>query len=572
MKENILATNFDLDKEIDEVYEYINKCGGNINSKSVNLQNEIYELIHHVYSFMNDCNTTYLKQSEKLKVFNMSNNDKNRVSEKIIQPFLSLLKDISEKYIACETDCYLKTQNKDTLDVLRYIMLWVPNYFLDSNDKSSSEIVGNDMSSDIYQQCFNIWKNIMNHKKNLLLKAVQEHKIKSGFLNTNLKTTLVNILNANVGFSDVFKTKEAHEFLELFYDEIFNKLIKILNESYTIKDEGMNKISSDHGGAEIPYKQTIGYQYECQLMGVLFLAISTNIYNKDRYAAYTIGNLFIDKYYCNQNDNQKYLFIPYLMLFIQNKFNDDVPTRDSKYFQRKLKLIQDRINILKKDSVKKIDSQYISYYKKNKNGKYKYGYFGFTPDELFGISKGKAIDSTDQIAERFRLNMDYVIYIEDALICAWQDCNKLFCKYRQEYTNDKNSQEKFERYENIEKDRMDIYNMFRELAAEKQKLLKERLVYLITKDFHQLSKIEKILRASFLILTLPIQAVIFICVKTLRKFFHCFKLSFEVVLRLYASFQGLGTCKAVWAESCESYLDGLEINNNEKINARIRFV
>ena len=244
MKENILATNFDLDKEIDEVYEYINKCGGNINSKSVNLQNEIYELIHHVYSFMNDCNTTYLKQSEKLKVFNMSNNDKNRVSEKIIQPFLSLLKDISEKYIACETDCYLKTQNKDTLDVLRYIMLWVPNYFLDSNDKSSSEIVGNDMSSDIYQQCFNIWKNIMNHKKNLLLKAVQEHKIKSGFLNTNLKTTLVNILNANVGFSDVFKTKEAHEFLELFYDEIFNKLIKILNESYTIKDEGMNKISS----------------------------------------------------------------------------------------------------------------------------------------------------------------------------------------------------------------------------------------------------------------------------------------------------------------------------------------
>ena len=434
------------------------------------------------------------------------------------------------------------------------------------------------MLQNIEQQYFNIMKDIMIHKKNLLLNAIKNHNITDGFWKTNLQTALREVLISTVLFSGVFQTEEAHEFLKSFYANIFDELTNLLNKSYARKDQ---KINIEDKDVDLN-KQTIGYQYEHELMGMLFYVMSNNLYKQDRYAAYIIGNLFIEKYY-NDDKNQKYLYVPCLMIFIQNRFNDDVQTSEPKYFEKKLKLIKDRINILKNDAVKKTDCQYIKYYDKNNNGKYKYGYFGFTPDEWFGIKKETVVkdiktsekivarDSTDETAEKFRLNMDYVVSLEDALKYAWIDCNKLFHKYRKEYIDNQNSTSKHDKYEQIKKDRQNIYDTFRDLETEKQKLLKARLSDLINKDFRKLSKTEKVLRSLFLILTFPIHIVIFVCVKTLRKFFHCVRLGFEAIWKFYVSFRGDETCKDVWAEDCELNRYGLKINDNEEIKTRIKW-
>ncbi|MBQ9491875.1 MAG: hypothetical protein IJU86_03790, partial [Firmicutes bacterium] len=502
------------------------------------------------------------ENNEEKIVFNMDNEKKQKVEEKVIKPFLSLLKKMTEKCINCESDCYPKDEDgNDVLSLLTEIMEWGKNYFSDKN-----------VLQNIEQQYFNIMKDIMIHRKNLLLNAIKNHKIEDGFKKTNLQTTLREVLNSTVLFSGVFQTEEAHEFLRSFYANIFDELTNLLNKSYALKDQ---KINIEHKDVDLN-KQTIRYQYEHELMGTLFYVISSNIYKTNPYASYVIGNLFIKKYY-DDTKNQKYLYVPHLMLFIQNKFNDDIRTSDQEYFQKKLKLISGRIDILRNDAVKKTDPDCIKYYEKNKNGKYKYSYFGFTPDEFFGIkqeaetNKIVAINPDDETAEKFRLNMDYVVSIEDALTYAWRDCNKLFHQYRKEYLDDRDSQEKREKYEKIKKDRSDIYDMFRDLETEKQKLLKNRLTGLIKNNFPGLSKTEKILRSLFLILTFPIWAPIFILVKTLKKFFHCLRLGFEAVWKLYVGFRGYGTCKDVWAKDCELNLDGLKINDNEEIQARIKW-
>ena len=583
MSEENLEQEFNFDKDIINVCSKIDTYS---NSKAIKqtdiidngLQKIIRNLTVSVYNFMFKCDDCYSKKqpvnpdnpekNEEKTVFNMDNGKKTEVEEKVIKPFLSLLKMMTEKCINCEFDCYPKDEDGNgVLSLLTKIMEWGKNYFSDKN-----------VLQNIEQQYFNIMKDIMIHKKNLLLKAINNHKIKDGFGKTNLKTTLKEVLSSTVLFSGVFQTEEAHEFLKSFYANIFDELTNLLNKSYALKDQ---KINIEHKDVDLN-KQTIRYQYEHELMGTLFYVMSNNLYTQDRYAAYIIGNLFIKKYY-DDTKNQKYLYVPHLMTFIQNRFNDDVRTSEPKYFEKKLKLIKDRINILKNDAVKKTDYQYIKYYDKNNNGKYKYSYFGFTPDEFFGVQKQKvkgdenseekivATNLTDETAKKFRLNMDYVVSLEDALGCAWRDCNKLFHQYRKEYLDDRDSQIKRKKYDKIKKDRSDIYDMFRDLETEKQKLLKNRLTGLIKNNFPGLSKTEKILRSLFLILTFPIWAPIFILIKTLRKFFHCLRLGFEAIWKLYAGFRGYGTCKDVWAEDCELNLDGLKINGNEEIKTRIKW-
>ena len=544
VKKNNLEQKPDFGIEITKLVELIDKEKNeikNIGDKT----NTNYNFRESIHKLISDANDTFNNGQPKFMFY--KKDKRKKMYEQVIGPFFTLLKEMSGKCVDCESDCF--PVNADALSQLTDIVKWGKDYFSDEN-----------VLQDIEQQCFDIMKNIMINKKKLLLEAIKAHKIEDGFLKTNLQPTLVNVLTASNYFSRICKTEQAYKFLRSFYEDIFDELIKLLNQSYEQKDHAMPKKTIDAKDNELT-DQTIGFQYETQLMGVFFKAVAENIHETNPHAAYIIGNLFIDKYY-NNNEKQKYLYTPYLMSFIQNEFNDEVQTSDPDYFQKKLKLISDRIDILKSDTVKKIDSQNIAQKK---------CYFGFAPDEFFGVKEGVATDKTDQTAEKFRLNMDYVAQLEKALSFAWSSCDILFHDYRKKYMDDRNSKEKREKYERIKKDRQDIYDMYRDLETEKQKLLKERLTSLIGEHFNKLSKTEKILRSSFLILTFLIYAPIFICIKTLKKFFHRLRLGFEAILKLYAGFRGYRTCKDVRAEDCELNLDGLKINENQEINTRIKW-
>ena len=460
------------------------------------------------------------------------------VSRKIISTTLQSLNNMSERLIESTNDCY----SKEFLDKLENILCCF------------NEAIKNTANLNLYlvytRKVFNTMKNIMEHKKKLLLTAIENLSSNQQQENLNLNSVLSNLMEANVKFFSVCTINDqAYKFLIKFYSEVFDKLIPVLDKNNLndhLKQDNINLIDIIFDG--------------------ILRSSDKILYDGEDNPAYTIGDLFIKKYYLRNNTNNKVDWrVPNLDRFISQYDCFGTYHKYIDYFPIKIELMRKKIEILKDGQVKNGNKELnINSTGKDKRGKFVYGYFDFDPKEFFDLGN----DSDE--AKKFRLNIGYVISLEEDLEHIWNLCNKLFHRYKQNCKNNPNSAEARDKYENIKKDRADIYSVFRELEMEKQKLLKKRLVNILKNKFKPLSLFEKIFRLSLLIITFPIYASVFILIKTLRKFFHCFFLGLECIGKLLV-FECGDDCKDVWAKDCElGNLDGLKINGKE-ISRRIKW-
>ncbi len=401
-------------------------------------------------------------------------------------------------------------------------------------------------------EIFGIMKNIMAQTKKLLLTAIKNFESNQQHENLNLNSALSNLMEANVKFFSVYKIDDqAFDFLKKFYDGVFDQLIPVLDKNNiddNLKHYTINLIDIIFDGI-LRSSNKMLYSVSC---------------NRD--PAYTIGDLFIKKYYLRNNINNKVDWrVLNLDRFIDQYFYFGTYHKYIDYFPIKIELMREKIKILKDGKVKNGNKEFnINWTEKDKRGKFVYGYFGFNPQEFFDL--GNYSDG----AKKFRLNIGYVISLEKDLKRIWNLCNELLHIYKQACKDNPNSEEARGKYENIKIYRADIYSVFCELETEKQKLLKKRLVNILKNKFKPLSLFEKIFRLSLLIITFPIYASVFILVKTLRKFFHCFLLGLECIGKLLV-FECRDDCKDAWARDCElGNLDGLKINSKE-ISRRIKW-
>lgn len=130
-------------------------------------------------------------------------------------------------------------------------------------------------------------------------------------------------------------------------------------------------------------------------------------------------------------------------------------------------------------------------------------------------------------------------------------------------------------YDNCKKLRVENYKNLCEIETRKQSLLKKIMIAKRKSNFKHLGKKQKLLRACLLFITFPIHAVIFIVVRTIRKFSRCFFMGLEWMIKpLFYFFVLKGqcvNCKDCWAKHCEEgYLDGIKING-EEICKRIKW-
>ncbi len=311
---------------------------------------------------------------------------------------------------------------------------------------------------------FDIIKNIMEHKKKLLFTAIENFQSNQQDGNLNLNSALSNLMEANVKFFSVYQIDDqAFDFLKKFYGEVFDKLIPVLDKNNI--DDNLK-------------------QYTINLIDIIFDGIlrfgNKMLYDYEDNPAYTIGDLFIKKYYLRNNINNKVDWrVPNLDRFIDQYFNFGTYHKYMDYFPIKIDLMGEKIGILRNGQVNNLDEKVaIDWTEKyEKSEKFVYSYFDFDPKEFFDLK-----NNSDE-AKKFRLNMGYVISLEKDLKHIWYSCNNLFRGYKQACKNNANSEEARGKYKNIKKDRADIYSVFRELETEKQKLLKKRLVNIIRTKF-----------------------------------------------------------------------------------------
>lgn len=492
------------------------------------IKGDMYELIETVDNLLRDKNN----HSE------FADEEYINISSNIISTTLSQLNNMSKKLVDDTNDCY----SKDFLDKLENILCCFKEVIKNSTNSNQDQTYTNEI--------FGIMKNIMEQKKKLLLTAIENFQSNQQQKNLSLNSVLSNLMEANVKFMSVYNVdKNGFNFLKRFYGEVFDKLIPVLDKNNL--DDNLK-------------------QYNISLIDTIFDGILRSsdkmLYNCQDNPAYTIGDLFIEKYYLqNHTDNKVDWRVPNLDRFISKYYYYDT-YRKYDYYPIKVELMREKIKILENGQVENGNGEFnIDWGKKYSNTKrFVYGYFGFNPQEFFDLK-----NNSDE-ANTLRLNMGYIISLEGDLQHIWICCNKLFHEYKNKYENDPDSRDKCEQYPKIKKYRADIYNVFRELETEKQKLLKERLVNIIKSKFRPLSLFEKIFRLSLLIITFPIYASVFILVKTLSKFFHCFLLGLECIGKLLV-FKCRDDCKDVWAKDCEQgNLDGLKINGKE-ISNRIRW-
>ena len=546
---------FDFDKELEKVTETIKNIETwNPNTKSKDFKDKISSMVMQVIYFLNRIRESY-------SLDNSSNNsDKSRIRKKVfdevITPFVNSLSKLSEKLIVCENDCY----KENVLNVLFGEKSFFKEGYITFINTETENKERNDIGF-IHQARFDIMKNIMEHRKHLLLNAIKNHKTGISYEFSNVKRALNNLFDANIEFSNVRATDKTYKFLEDFYSDVFETLSKFLD---TVYDENRNGYKSeDHYNcledivSFIGYKDNILFKDEC------------GIYKKDQMAGYIIANLLIEKFDLrDQNKNKETNWeTDYLGKFIGQDFGSNVYQWDENYFRIKIDLIKKRIKILKDGNVKPtrciVDGGFgITYNEDN-------GHFDLRINE-----KNKLPDNDKKIF-KFKTNMGYVMFYENHLENAWWSCNKIFHSYKKVFENSPMSKRKRRQYEKIKQERADIYKVFCELESEKQKLLKEGLIYVRQSYFQTLSNVQKFGRIFLLVITFPIYASVFILVKTLRKLLHCILMGLEVVTKvdiyLNDEINVKKNCKDVWAEQCENgCFDGLEING-QQINERIQW-
>ncbi len=239
--------------------------------------------------------------------------------------------------------------------------------------------------------------------------------------------------------------------------------------------------------------------------------------------------------------------------------------KNNNYTGIKIDYITQKINTLKKENLSEVETIGI-----NDFDYPDYNYFGIKSEEFFS--------GTDRQSENFVLHINYASVNENSFCNLWNKYNELFHECKRECKKNSNSQKKIDLYQKIKQDRAKIYNAFRKFEAVKQKLLKNRLISIRQKKFEPLDKFEKFIRISLLIIAFPIHAVIFILLKTLMKFFHCFCMGLEIVSKFVNGCINkwendkfdFNNCKDDWEKYCEEgYLDGIKINS-KKICKRIR--
>ena len=432
---------------------------------------------------------------ESYSLDNSSNNSdkssiRKKVFYKVITPFVNSLSKLSEKLIVCENDCY----KENVLNVLFGEKSFFKEGYITFINTETENKERNDIGF-IHQARFDIMKNIMGHRKHLLLKAIRNHETGIRYEFSNVKRALNNLFDANIEFSNVRATDKTYKFLEDFYSDVFETLSKFLD---TVYDENRNGYKSkDH--------------YNC-----LEDIVSSLMDYKDVISAYIIANLLIEKFDLrDQNKNKETNWeTDYLGKFIGQDFGSNVYQWDENYFRIKIDLIKERIKILKDGNVKPtrciVDDGFVITYNEDN------GHFDLR------INKKNKLPDNDEKIFKFKTNMGYVMFYENHLEDAWRACNKIFHSYKKVFENSPMSEGKRRQYEKIKQERADIYKVFCELESEKQKLLKEGLIYVRQSYFQTLSNVQKFGRIFLLVITFPIYASVFILVKTLRKFFHCF--------------------------------------------------
>ena len=256
---------------------------------------------------------------------------------------------------------------------------------------------------------------------------------------------------------------------------------------------------------------------------------------------------------------------PYNYFLLQCKIDKRDDNLNEK--NEKIAYIKQQINILKLEDLSRlqdIDDRKLS---NNPN----HNFFEIKTEEFFS--------DTDQRSKNFVLHMRYAEIIQNNLCDLWDRYNELFHEHKRESESDPNSPEKTNLYQKIKRERAKIYDVFRKFEAVKQKLLRDRLISIHRKKFKPLGKFEKFIRISLLIITFPIHSVIFILVKTLMKFFHCFCVGLEIISKFINGCRNkiennkfdFNNCKDDWAKYCkEGYLDGIKINGKE-ICKRVRW-
>ena len=514
-------------REISNVIKKIPNKEKNITDKN-KIKDNMCELIEVVSNFLKD------KDNQS----NFANEQYSNELLTIAHSILLHLAKMSEKLISNTEDCY----SEDSLGKLENILRCF--------DTATKDDINLYLHRQFTNTIFAIMQNIIEHKKQLLFSAIENLQSNQQKGNLNLNSVLSNLMEANVRFFPFINIDgRAFDFLKKFYDEVFAKLIKFLDDNNI--DDNLKK-------------------YNLNLIDIIFDGIlrSSDKMTRscDNNPAYTIGDLFINKYYLRNNTKNKVDWrVPNLDRFISKYDYFGTFHKYIDYFPIKIELMREKIKILKDGKVQNRDKEFnIDWTEKYDTGKFVYGYFDFDPKEFFDLGN----DSDE--AKKFRLNIGYVISLEEDLEYIWNLCNKLFHRYKQNCEDDPSSKMTRNKYENIKKDRANIYSVLCGLETEKQKLLKERLVNIIKSKFRPLSLFEKIFRLSLLAITFLIYASVFILVKTLRKFFHCFIQGLECIGQL-RFFQCSDNCKDKWAEACEKgYLDGLKINGKE-IDNRIKW-
>lgn len=156
------------------------------------------------------------------------------------------------------------------------------------------------------------------------------------------------------------------------------------------------------------------------------------------------------------------------------------------------------------------------------------------------------------------------------VVLKWYKSNELFYETKSIKDNnvapDKKAIE--ENYNKRKKLRAEAYNSLCKLETQKQALLKKIIIAERRNNFKRLSEKTKRLRTALLFITFPIYAVIFIVVRTIRKFSRCFFMGLEWMIKPIFYFFVLEgqcvNCKDCWAKHCEAgYLDGIKINDEE---------
>ena len=160
----------------------------------------------------------------------------------------------------------------------------------------------------------------------------------------------------------------------------------------------------------------------------------------------------------------------------------------------------------------------------------------------------------------------------------WYMANGSFCDPKSLKDNNVTPDKKAivnKNYDDRKELRVIAYKHLCEIETSKQSVLKKIIIAECESNFKLLSKKQKWLRTCLLFITLPIHAVIFIVVRTIRKFSRCFFMGLEWMIKpIFYFFVLKGqcvNCKDCWAKHCEEgYLDRIKING-EEICKRIKW-